>query len=604
MIHAFPNSTRYLIVLASIGFASLSQMQGVKAADASESQLNLNTERVIVFKDGYSLVIKHGSAVTNADGEVYTNDVPDSAVLGSFWATPKEGRMTSMVAGWVETTEEIEKQVPCTQVIEVVKANVGKKCSLLLKEKGALSGEIREVLAQDAMTSLPASLRENFGLLVSTSPPTGLGQAQIQSQQVSAVSGTHFVLRTDDGDNLVAVSDIARLTIDDMKTTVARKVKTTKRTKRLRFRFAESGKRREVTLMYFRPGVRWIPTYRVNLTTNKKKEKVAEIAMQAEIVNEAEDLKKTKMDIVVGVPNFRYRSTVSPLVLESTLRNTVAHSSINLPNNSLGNNYISNARFSNGAQVALDTVIATDGGVVDLPNELTAGRSQDLFIYNLPALDLKKGERSAVPILSTEVPYRDVYTWELHVKRNDIAVSPSGSGVGSPLHLVNNQVWRQIELINNTKVPWTTGAAMIMDGQQPLAQEILTYTSSGQFCRVPVTISVDTRGRFVEKEVSRQLRALTWDARNYVKIKQQATPTLANSKAEPITAEVTLRFGGKAEKTSHDGDVTLAAYQAEDWQRYRGDPAVNNSSVVRWNVTIEPGDVFAPHVEYSYYTRQ
>ncbi|MBT6209749.1 MAG: hypothetical protein HOI35_06995, partial [Woeseia sp.] len=65
---------------------------------------------------------------------------------------------------------------------------------------------------------------------------------------------------------------------------------------------------------------------------------------------------------------------------------------------------------------------------VDLPPELSAGGGHDLFVYNLPALRLRKGERAAVPIFTSTAPYRDVHTWDLHYTRADVATSPSGSG--------------------------------------------------------------------------------------------------------------------------------------------------------------------------------
>ena len=93
------------------------------AKDASE--LELKMERVIVFKDGYSLVIKRGTATTDKSGEVFTDDVPDAAVLGSFWAVPEEGRIVSMLAGWKSTKDSDAKQLPCTQTIEILLANKG-----------------------------------------------------------------------------------------------------------------------------------------------------------------------------------------------------------------------------------------------------------------------------------------------------------------------------------------------------------------------------------------------------------------------------------------------------------------------------------------------
>ncbi|MFP6612348.1 MAG: hypothetical protein VB835_08575, partial [Pirellulales bacterium] len=140
--------------------------------------------------------------------------------------------------------------------------------------------------------------------------------------------------------------------------------------------------------------------------------------------------------------------------------------------------------------------------------------------------------------------------------------------------------------------------------RQPLAQELLTYTSPKDYCRVPVTVSVDTRGSHSESEVRRQLTALKWDGSTYAKIHQTAKLDLCNNKPDTINVEITFRFGGKGDKVSDDGKVELAPFRAEDWTGYRGHPAVNNSSVVVWKATLKPGDTFEPTVDYHFFTRQ
>src|SRR5262245_16837366 len=105
-------------VFVCLCFVGLSS--NASAIDRKPSELELTTERVIIFKDGYSLVIKTGVATSDKDGEVFTDDVPDAAVLGSFWAAPAQGRMISMVAGWKSTKDTEEKQMPCTQPIEIL----------------------------------------------------------------------------------------------------------------------------------------------------------------------------------------------------------------------------------------------------------------------------------------------------------------------------------------------------------------------------------------------------------------------------------------------------------------------------------------------------
>lgn len=575
-----------------------------RAAEADGPTLNLQTERVIVFKDGYALVLKRGAAITDEDGAIFLNDVPDAAVLGSFWATPDDGRLMHMVAGWTELKEESEKDLTCTVTIEVLKANVGKTCTLQTDDDVTLSGTILTVLTQDTTQALPATLRANF--LSSNVPSVQLANSATstpagQTETISGITGSHFVLRTEAGDVLLAAAEIHGLTVEGMKTTLARKVTTTKRTKRLTFNFEKPGERRELLIAYFRPGIRWIPTYRIDVA-DEGRDKMAEISMQAELLNEAEDLIDTPIDIVVGVPNFRFRDTPSPLILESSMRNALQQTAPQLRQQFALNNFTNSAygAMSNGDRNAAAVETNTP---INLPGELTAGGSQDLFIYNLPKLKLKKGERAAVPIFAAKAPYRDVFTWDVQIKRTDIAAAPAGKGVASPLQIERNEVWRQIELTNTTKLPWTTGAAMIMEGNQPLAQEMLTYTSNGDRVRIPVTIAVDVRGTHSEEEVGRELRALQWRNNQYALINQRASLSVCNHKSDTIDMEISMQFGGKADKASDEGTISLAPYRDADWRDYQGDRAVNNSSKVRWKATLKPGQIFAPTVDYHFYTR-
>ena len=557
------------------------------ATEKNEHELKLKTERVIVFKDGYSLIVKRGSAVTDQEGSMYTEQVPDAAVLGSFWAVPAEGKLSSMVAGWETTEEKIAKGVPCTETVEILQANQGKSCKVELKNDTVYSGTLQQVLVRQTSDSVPNTLRATFEL-----PEQAAG-----SELLSGVSGTRFVLRTEEGDVLLPIEEVRTLKIHDMKTSLKRTVNKKKQTKRLTFHFAKPGQRRELLVMYFRPGMRWIPTYRIDLS-GKGKEKMAAVTLQAEILNEAEDLVDVPVDIVVGVPNFRFRDTPSPLILEQTLRRSLQKAAPQLKQQFGNNAMISNWNVSQASARA-----ASGGGSLKLPSDLTAAGTQDLFVYNLPKIDFKKGQRTAVQIFTASVPYRDVYTWNLHLRRRDIEAAPSGTGVQSPLALARNEVWHQVELSNTTDVPWTTGAALIMQGHQPLAQELLTYTSPKTAVRVPVTVSVDTRGTFREEETERKLKALTWDKQSYAKIDKKATLQLRNAKQEPIEAEITFRFGGRFGEVSDGGKGALNAFQKADWQDYRGSPAANNSSSIRWTAKVQPGETFAPTVTYHYYAR-
>jgi hypothetical protein len=586
------------------------------AAERHPSELELTTERVIIFKDGYSLIIKKGVATSDKNGEVYTDDVPDAAVLGSFWAAPTQGRMISMVAGWKTAKDSEQKQMPCTQPIEILLANKGKQAKIELHDKTIFAGTIREVLVDRTEAALSPAQLEMLDLAandaVAAKPkPSPLASRVIRvpptpptaEHTLTTVSGSNFILRTEDGDVLLPVAQIRSLQVKEMATTLGKTLTTAKKTKRLSFKLEGPDKKQTLSIMYFRPGIRWIPTYRVSLA-EEKGNKGATSSLQAELLNEAEDLDDVPVDIVVGVPNFRFRGTPSPLVLEATLRNALAEAAPDLMGNS--SNSLSNAMYSQRSaefRRSQANANAAAQGTVELPGELTDGGAQDLFVYNLPKLSLGKGERVAVPIFTAETPYRDIYTWEVHATKHDNAAAPSGSAHTSPLVLSKNEVWHQVMLTNATNLPWTTGAAMIMQGQQPLAQELLTYTPPKDEVRVPVTVSVDTRGSLTEKETGRELRALQWEGYQYARIEKEMKLHLCNNKPIDIEVEITLRVGGKVNKATHDGEVTLGAFNAADWVQYHGHPAVNNSSTVVWKAKLKPGDNFEPTVTYQHLTR-
>lgn len=591
-------------VVTFVAAMAITWLAGAASAGTRDpAEITLRTDKVIIFKDGYSMFIRSGEGTCNDKGDLYIGDLPDSAVLGSFWATSDDGPPKTMRAGYHTTTNTIEKEVACTRYIDILEANKGNECSLKMSDGADFSGTIHNVLTRKGekavqpsyLTSIGARSTFSSRLFHSSQPPS-------PALTVVETQGSHFVLRTDEGDVLLPVNGIKTLMMKSITTTTTDVVTETARRKRLTLGFGRPGKKRKVTLMYFRPGMRWIPSYRVTLAPDKKNR--ASMVLQAEILNEAEDLRDVPVDIVVGVPNFRFRTIVSPLVLEKTLRDALRQAAPQIMGR---NNQFSNALFTQRSREHVSRVPAQSsngaGGTVELPAELTAGGTQDLFVYNLPPLTLSKGERAAVHIFNADVPYRDVYTWDVRIKRRDIATAPSGSGITSPLALSNNQVWHEVELQNNTKVPWTTGAAMIMDGMQPLAQELLTYTSPGGAVRVPVTVSVDTRGSVAETELGRQLKALHWDGYHYVKIRNRAELNLANRKDVDIDVEITLRFGGKADDISEEGEVVTAPYNSADWERYRGNPAVNNSTIITWKQTIGKGTTFKPAVRYHYYAR-
>ncbi|MBI4830573.1 MAG: hypothetical protein HY801_03260 [Candidatus Lindowbacteria bacterium] len=238
-----------------------------------------------------------------------------------------------------------------------------------------------------------------------------------------------------------------------------------------------------------------------------------------------------------------------------------------------------------------------------LPPELAGKESHDFFLYRIPSPALRAGERAAIPVVSAQVPVRHIYTWDVRLSRSGAEAVP-GSGLRtSPIKLLKNEVWHQIDLTNKTGVPWTTGAAMVTDGYLPIAQELLTYTPVGAECRLPLTVAVDVRGDYTEEETDRDLKGIHFDGNDFVRISKKGTLTVINHKKEAIELAITCGFGGNATKASDAGKIAIGDFTDEDWRDFRGNRALTGHSIITWNLTLGAGETKEVTCEYYYYTR-
>lgn len=364
----------------------------------------------------------------------------------------------------------------------------------------------------------------------------------------------------------------------------------------LQFDKKSANRRVSVELVHFGPGIRWIPTYRVTL----HKDGEAEMAMQAEILNEAEDLNAVPLDLVVGVPNFRFKNVVSPMSLEPTLTNALLQAAPQIMRHDSANVMFSQRM----AEVRGRAAAPRTGHVPAIPAELAGEGVQDLFVHPVRELSLRAGERAALPLFRARVPLRHLYAWDVNLSRAGTESLPTGSGRVSPVKLLKNEVWHLIEMTNKTSVPWTTGAALIVDGYLPIAQELLTYTAIGGKCQVPLTVAVDVRGTYREEETGRKLKAVRFNGNDHTRISKRGTLKVTNYKREPITLEISCQLGGNAAEVSDGGDIVITGFQRADWSNnFRGHPALTGHSTITWELVLKAGETKEVTCDYFYYVR-
>jgi hypothetical protein len=524
--------------------------------------------------------------------------VPDSAVLGSFWAlADKDNAVLAMNAACIETVERTEQVTPCLSVKELLRANVGRKVTLELANERQIDGELAELLELPPESSAASSdtraassrSYESLSSVISIAP----------GGELAPRGGDLVVVVTPDNDrHAIPVASVQSVAGPGLVTQMNRVEERTERSKRLSISLGEraAGRRVSLRLLYFTPGLRWIPTYRISgeLKSN------ATLALQAELLNEAEGIEDTALDLVVGVPNFRFKDVVSPLTLERVMRQTLQQAAPSLMTQSTSNLLAQRAGEVRGAASTVD--------VTGLAPELAAGGEQDLFVYSVPSFSLDKGARAAVGLWQDELPLQHLYTLDLRLVRHGRSGATAAAagartdlGDSSPLKLGRHQVWHQLELSNDGDVPWTTGAALLMRGTLPLGQELLTYTPIGGKTLVPVTVAVDVRAAHDEREIERELNAIRVGGYEYTLVRKEAEITLTNYRTDAVKLRVRASFGGRAEHASHDGKIVINEFRAEDWQEQRY--ALNQHSDVEWELELRPGASTTLSYVSSFYIR-
>jgi len=233
-----------------------------------------------------------------------------------------------------------------------------------------------------------------------------------------------------------------------------------------------------------------------------------------------------------------------------------------------------------------------------------SGGEQDLFVYSLGTFSLKRGARATVPLWQNTVPMRHIYTFDLKSPRNRggsyVEIDPNGNP--SPLKIQRNRIWHQLELANNSKLPWTTGAALSMRENLPLGQDLLTYTPVGGCALLPLTVAVDMISSHEEEEIARKHDAINFGNTSYTMITKRGTIKVTNYRKEKSVMRISLATGGRVSEASDDGKVKINDFAAGDWQE-SGYHVANNHSDVTWDLNVEPGQTKTLTCTVSFYVR-
>ncbi len=521
------------------------------------------TKSIAVFKNGLGFFMRDAEA-TLTDGWAVSDIVPPAA-LGTFWIGSSKPGVT--IERLISTQEDISREIAAITVQEIIEANVGKQMRFTVGDK-VIDGKLISI-PEDRMPNIDSP---TYPVYTSMIPYSRTQLALIETSTGTLAINKNSITSVESGDGLK----------------INRTVKET--VKRLKFKVSGAKDKAPINIGYLQKGVSWSPAYLIELIDGSK----ARVTMQGLLVNDVEDIDGSDIYFVVGYPNFIFADTVSPLALTQSVSDFLQGVT-----NGRGASYNAGiaSQFANTSSSFGREFY--DSGPMPTPEQnfgysstkdTPGAPEEDLFLYGMKNVSLKKGERAYYTVFSADIPYEHVYEWSVPNTSN---VLPNGYLDNSnQSKVIENQVWHKLSFTNTSKFPFTTAPAMAMSNGQPLAQDTLKYTAKGGKGDVRVTVATDIGASKSEVEKSRERSNYLGSSR--IKVSSEGKLWLKNYKTRAVTISVNKTLVGEVSSADNSGVATKTS---------EGIQSFNPISIIKWEVPLAPGEEKTLTYNYSTYIR-
>jgi hypothetical protein len=352
-----------------------------------------------------------------------------------------------------------------------------------------------------------------------------------------------------------------------------------------------------VGLVYVQKGLRWIPSYRVDLDGAGR----AAVQLEATLVDDLCDLDDATVHLVIGVPRFTFAGVVDPIALQATAAEVASRLQANQPVHF--DQFLSNAVMTQTGNYRAQVPPAPDA-----PDVAGGEAAEDLFVFTVRHVTLRKGERMVLPVASFSVGYRDVFVLDVPaVPPQEARENLQGERLADLAKLLTApKATHVLRLRNEAKVPLTTAPALVLSQGRVLAQGLLGYTPVGGESDLEINAAVDVRVEIAERETKREPNALAHNGVHWGRVDMAGAVELTNRKDRAIDLEVTRRVLGVGDEASAGGKIrALGLGEAftdaprTPWWGWWSWPwwwwQWNGVAEVRWEVRLEP----SAHVELT-----
>ncbi len=448
---------------------------------------------VTVFKDGHALVLAEGAVRVGPSGVVL--DALPRPVLGGFWPYVAEPGATlrSVVAGW--STRPGSR--PATTLRDLLRANLGRRATVNTVHGERIEGTVDAVIDGNPGVVLLRGARSTKAI-----DPTAVRDIAFDRPPLRTIP-------------LEERTNRLVLSIDGVRGPTAR-----------------------IGLLTLQKGIRWIPSYRIELDGAGE----ATVALQATLVNELADLDGATANLVVGAPSIAFQDQADPMAIAGAVAR-------------LSPFFENNGRMSNAIAMGQSAGFAPDGSDAGpvLPTDNASGeRAEDLFVFPLKDVKLARGERAAYPIARAAVPYRDVYRLDLP----PVAENAPGIVGGDPVvarAAARVKVRHLVRLENRSPQPFTTAPALLFSRGRMISQGTITYTPRGASSEISLADSLEIVAERFDRETGRIPDAIVRDGTRYARVDMESEIRVSSRLPKPVRIEVARGVAGAIDSVDDGG---------------------------------------------------
>jgi len=535
----------------------------------AQTQFSPDIKRVAVFKNGYAFTFREAETAT-ANGWAFTDKAP-IGVLGTIWGYSTTPNVRVIELRTTET--ESEKQERVANMLDFLLANSGSRIRVDIESAGPKTRTFEgpyEIVSQ--------LRRETDG------SPTGRNAPPVED--LNGINGVSIAVKTDTG---TVIFPVGRIEAAELLGTPLWTRSKRSRTLSLGIRTEGAAPSQKINLgiAALERGIRWIPAYRVEVKGSPIKE--AKLELEANLINELADLNGAEVNFVVGVPHFLFQSVMSPLSINSAFAGV--------------SRYFRESRdgsYSNALMT--QTVMQADGAyprddeaqspTLPMDEKLNSFSAEQLYLYRSNSVTLKKNEHSSLRLFSLTVPCTEVFEWSVSDGPSTAQKYMNGNGNFDASLLVDlsDKIWFALRLKNTTGMPWTTAPAITFRDWKPIGQDMLTFTPIDQENILRVTPATEVIGDHNLEEVSRERVQLQYSGGSYAfdLVTLHGTLNLKNLRKDPVEMVITRDLVGEILSATDSGSIRRKGLNLQ---------MVNPNSVVKWTLTLPPGE---KQISYDY----